>query len=436
MFSILDAVTFILTIAALVGAFFLSQALTGSAPARISSGHVSESFAQRAYVWCAIVGLGGLAWAGTYALLRWMPGSWNELRWTASAFAGLASIPLILVSDTLPRLRRDRANLLTTAIAEHRRLEQGASPTDSDILVLETALQALPHTPTERQVAISELEFMRLLKRRDEGLIQRYQRQLEVQAEEARKAAEAERLAGIEAAAQAKDRARSAFLEQEIPRRLRATAPAHSVPQVGDSNEVVVPADKVRSAWKTFTSEVVHARPDRVEATRAAEVQVRAGLEELEGVHVSQELQVVVDYQGSERDGFADAMGRYDSRTVPLARAVKFDETISGLLNALFLSDWLRRRWSWGHGLYDRDFEPILDSGYIIRLLHDVELPERGNWPMPGVRIQRREAALTVSCLASRPGLGIFDCSTTLSSGVVVAQHCEKVFVWGRGVLY
>jgi hypothetical protein len=214
-----------------------------------------------------------------------------------------------------------------------------------------------------------------------------------------------------------------------------ATAPLSTLPK-----EFRLSTSLVLSLWQEFKRHIAEPVPTAPE--QAAEVvhRVRRAFGQLQGVSARHGLPLAIIYSGTPSDGFCDLMVREGEDAVAAYRRLKFDETMPGLVMAMNFSAALKRKWSWGHGLYDRDAELLVGDERLIAILSSEarSLPpvEQKSWPPTSLRIARLADGWQVSCLATRPGVGLQDLSVTLTDGAASPLRSESIWTWGRGVLY
>lgn len=191
--------------------------------------------------------------------------------------------------------------------------------------------------------------------------------------------------------------------------------------------------------WQVFKDTVVACAPAEPDGVAAAVQQLRLSLSKLDGVCLPPEVCPAIQYSGTPRDGFCDAVCTVAGGTVPLYQRLHFEEQLPGLVNALFFAAALPLKWSRAHGCYDRDIELILSKDRLIAELMSADLTQPISdlaWPPAGVRVVALMDGFEVACLASRPGRGIYDVALTIRHGEAGALVVRDVYVWGQGILY
>lgn len=176
------------------------------------------------------------------------------------------------------------------------------------------------------------------------------------------------------------------------------------------SAQFVVSNSVVLAVWDEFKRLVAEPVPVTPEAAAEVPLRVQGALSHLTGIKASSKLSLAVIYSGTPRDGFCDLLAREGEDAVAAYKRLTFEESLSGLLMALNFSAGLKRKWSWGHGYYDRDAELLINTERLLSILEREAgqklLKDEAPLPPTSFRIAHLLPVWSVSCLAARPGRG------------------------------
>jgi len=159
------------------------------------------------------------------------------------------------------------------------------------------------------------------------------------------------------------------------------------------------------------------------------------------GIKVKDDVSIVLEFQGNERDGYCEAFAVKDEERLPLSEGLIFESSLDGVIAALFIQVALPRYWAWGHGLYDRDHVLVMTFESAVEILEasHTQLDKQGLHNLtsvPGIRLSRTNSAIKVACLIYLPGKGFSDIAVTIDDGRLLSTDECILYHWGRGVLY
>lgn len=425
----------VLTIAVIMTGFFLYSAMTSKTPFAFSEGRYEYwSWRVKLYIGSVMLGWFAVITLGINSILQLFLFRWPDGSLSLAGMTALGSFAVASHLEQLPRMRRDYAVLceVNTWTAELLRYRQ--PPSEAYLKALEEDSKDSTLASAERIVAATKLGIASALKARDENIEAAVFAKLErVRLD---KEAEAERLR--------RDKERLAAEQAKLAKAMQLVN-EHVQPQPLlkasiEQTAYVASHALCMETWRKFKELVVDVLPESQESIQVAEKRLLRNLTQLPGVLLGPSLTVELRYQGSPRDGFCDAIARLPTGIVPLYQGLQFEETPTGLITALMFAGVLPRKWSWGHGFYDRDLELVVTKEHLVALVSDagtrVNVPEGSIWPSPGLRLSRTGDTFVVSSLAHQAGFGLCDVTLEVLHGQVINLRQVEVFKWGQGVLY
>ena len=390
--------------------------------------------------WFAVVSL------GVYGVLALYLRHWDEFIWMVAGLAAFGTFPVLMKLAVLTRLQHDYDVLAQAGAWERKQLGYWTTPTEGAIEGLLEDSQDLRKSALERSVAATSHGFAAALRARDQrmeaAVLKRVaQEHQERQDREAKVLEEAARAASAAAA-------RAAELEDE-QRLLQSLASRLEVWPVTDKHDqrldettkalALAPA-LVQELWRDFKARVADPVPTTPDEASETARGLKGRLQGLDGVLIPSAFEPVVLYSGNPLNGYCDPVVRDGDGALAMYKRLQYTETVPGLVSALFFAAALPRRWSWGHGYYDRDAELIISPDRLNSLLkyelRGEPLGGAERWPPPGVRLVRLDDGYAVACLAIRPGRGLYDVSLQIRNGMAGTLQVSDVFIWGQGVLY
>ena len=425
----------LLSLCVLAAALFVADALTSDGGFTFGLDHGRDSTARRIGAYFRFVGLlvgiASVIGSGVWGVLAWMPDSWHEARFGIAGLAAMSALPITLALQELPRMRR---TLAVNSAAIDWLLQQfryGQTPTVDQIEKIAADTELRHNTVKERAIALAKLDFARALKSRDEKfesqILQRWERKrVEDEAEEARRTA---------------DKVRFERLCAVLAKNVRPLRQIEAFLELREDEEVSLGIKQTISLWQLFKELVVSARPASIQDLPHARQQLAANIGKLAGVTLRDGAHLDIVFHGNERDGHCDAISVENGEELSLFSALQFEESVEGLLHAFFFGVALQRKWSWGHGLYGRDYT-LLATGEELRarFIGDyLSLPveSEGEWPPPGIRLRRLDASShEIACLVASPNGDIYDMTVKVVRGSAGALHSRTVHTSGRWVLY
>jgi hypothetical protein len=420
-----------LVCAGVTTAIFVARALHSQHQNLWGSGRADETWLSKVHVGTVLVGWCAIVLFGVQGMLFWLPRSWDEGLFIVAGMAAMGSIPLLMQIERLPRMRRkiEVESAVTTWMREQLKYPNTPSPSQLERLANDAA--DATKTAAEQEIAATKHVFAKSLKERDERLeaqaVQRLQREQAAQVEQAeRRRREDEE----QAANQHLDKALKALVKH-----LPTTSDSMAMEK---GEEAVVDHAVLIASWTLFKELIVSTQPSSQAEVTAAEHRLGANLAKLPGVELPAGAQVSILFSGSERDGYCDVVAVVPGDRKPLGEIIRYDDSLRGLLAAFFFAAALQRNWSWGHGCYDRDYGLLVTEDEVKAVVRDFRLPKRGEatWPPAGIRVRRLPDAYVLSCLSTRPGMGLFDLSVEVNRGSASPLLVRDIYEWGRGVLY
>lgn len=425
-----------LVCAAVTTAIFVARALLSREQTLLGGERArDETWLTKVNTGAVFVGWFAIVQFGVQGLLFWLPRSWEEGIFSLALFAALGSIYLLLQIERLPRMRREievEATVSTWVLKELRNLN---TPPSATVERLKYEAADTTKTAIEREIAATKSVFADALKKRDEQLeaqiLQRMQREHAAEFEQVK-------LDRQEKETQAAKQCRMAYLDSSL-KALVQQLPTTSDPMAMEHGaEAVVDFELQMGSWTLFKDIVVSTLPSSEVDAAASQQHLEANLLKLPGVNLPSGVRVAISFSGSERDGFCDAVAFSSGNQKPLGEVLRYDDSLQGILAAFFFAAALQRKWSWGHGRYDRDHVLLATEDEIKDALGDADLPQQANatWPPAGVRVLRLHDGYVLSCLSTRPGGGLFDLSIEVHRGSASPLRVREVLKSSRRVLY
>lgn len=420
-----------LTGSAIATAIFIARALVtkGVSPWGTDSGQ--SGWRLQVFIGVVFVGWLALVFVGVRGLLFWLPFGEEPIH-TLAGLVALGSAPLFLHLERLPRMRRQLDVLASASSWERKQLDHGIPLSEAVLEQLAADASDTNKTATDREIAETKLGFARALKAREERLEALVKRNLQYEEERKAELAENARREQAKQAQQEADRR----IDQALTA-LLASRPTCVIPQtLAVDIESVVQLEIVKTSWTLFTKHIVSIRPKLSSEVDVASRRLEAALFKLPGVTLPPGVSVQILFKGNDMDGYCDAVATSEGIEQPLGDALLYNDTMEGLLTAFFFGAALKPAWSWGHGYYDRDYEPALSVKGLRDALSTKCLPMPDDVP-PGVRVRRASDDLYVlSCLATRWGWGLYDMSVEVKNGKASALPAREINVTGKGMYY
>lgn len=427
-------------------AVFLARVLLTKDPLTFDPDRASGFSRTLGYLRMGLVAIGwfGVIALGLGAVFELFPWGTGESTWTIAGFLSLCTLPVLMALAQLPQKRHHLAALTEAALWERKQLQSTVTPSCEEVDALLTESRDTGKSSLERSIAASKHGFASELRQRDQRFEASILNRLgwaecAKQERAAQELATAEKAAAATAARIAK-RARLEHIDQQLQARIQTVPTLDSSDAEIPLSEVVLSKRLTQDLWAKFKRHVAEPVPLSPEAAVEAARAFSSRLAALEGVRIAPGFAPAAIYSRHNRDGFCDIVMRNGEQTVSLYLGLRFNETVQGMTAALFFAAELPRHWSWGHGLYDRDSELIIEADRFRSLLHDEfhgkELGGLKKLPSPGIRLCRIEGGCEVRCVAARPGRGLQEVSLRVRDGESSPLQATDVFTWGRGIFY
>lgn len=417
----------------LVTAFLVGTSVASSAvhakPAMVSTG-------DKLFFGVAAVGWFAVVFFGVKGLLSWLPDRYADLVNSVAGGVALVSLFALPTLVNLPVLRWRLRVLEEAGSWERQTLKFTAAPSPGDLEALEQESKDARRSELEQAVAATKLGFARALVRRDEQLRQDAVRAYVAAQDTQRVADEKARRERDEQEAEAR---KSKALDELLQCALRPLPVVADLRALSPGMEALVDERVLQGAWRRLQNVFSGVFAKTQSASDETARHLQTVLAAMPVARLPAGVEVVVDFHGTERDGYRELLAVVEGARVPLWKVLAYTESVDGFLVAHYLAVALPEAWSWGHGRYDRDASPLLTAAGLRRALGEpLHLPaaESGAWPPPGVRVCRTESGWTVSSLVARPGRGLLDAKVVFEDARAVQTSTVDVAVWGQGVYY
>lgn len=430
-----------LTIAVATLGIFIATTMLSSEPVSLGLTRDSKKgIGARVYLVLVIVGWLAVVAVGVHGLLAWLPRG-DEVRWSFGLFAAFCSLPVLFHLERVTFMRQDLnvQSVALTWIIE--KLRYGDTPSDALLGELSNESNDPRNSSTAQQIASLKRTLAVELTQHNERVAMRRERErLMEQQERERKqvAAEAKRRQDERAAiTKAEQEARAAEVSAVLARLTRPTSTAKTPEDLRDGSESLIDWGVVEPNWLRFRAFTQKA----LEPTSSGFLAVLLG--GLPGVEVRKGAEIVLRFEGTERDGYCDAIATVEGTSLPLLDVLRFDPTFDGLLSALFIGTALTSRWSWGHGCYGRDDGLVAGVEGLTRVLTDSPFSQAtmkdvadSTWPPAGIRASRVHDGLRASALVINPSTGVLDKAIEVIGGGAKFVDYRVVYSNPRNVLY
>lgn len=408
----------------------------GLSPNQAHSPTGKSSVAVKSVLALGAVGLVSIAFFGVRGALGWLPEGAEDLVNSAAvavALGALLSVPELLRQPGV------RWRLLVAEEAYEWGLKQvrySMPPSDSTLHELETESTDPRRTGQERATAKLKLTFAQELRQRDDFRREALERAFLAEQDQQKEAAD--QASKAQATADEKKR-REQALDALVQ---AATVPLPTVSDIRALTpgvEALVDLGTLQGAWRRLENIFSGSLPASPEESKPSSARLQKLLQGMSVVSLPPAAEVVIDYQGTARDGHCALFAAVDGTRTPLWQVLSYNESLEALVTAHYLAVALPEAWSWGHGQYDRDASPLLTEAGLKRALEEPSrLPsaESGAWPPPGLRVCKTETGFVTASLVAKPGRGLLDAKVALTDGHAVETSVTDVEVWGQGVYY
>lgn len=229
----------------------------------------------------------------------------------------------------------------------------------------------------------------------------------------------------------ARQKAALAQRRQQIQRMVAALTRANQLPVAQAANgiaagECLIDPALVAQRWEALQSVAIPTlalTKDDIKKGESNPRSIGSILAACAATSVTDGATIVASYSGNSHGGHTEFYGLVNGQKQNYLDVIRFYDSLEGIVEGLFFAFALPQYGTYWHGLYDRDYTFLFETGQLSAVLEDTLQSEPNQQDLAtidcpcGVRVLADTKGYRVNCMAAYPNGMIVDLSVRIAAG-------------------